>query len=105
MSLTSHAEIGRVGRKDVGVSGELESVSVSWNAGLTAHDANAAHVLTSAEIRTVPCQSIFLSIFFHSLLSISGEVNPVKIFVWCIEANRISVHRLQIRNVHTYVPT
>jgi len=29
-------EIARVGRKDVGVSGESVSMSVSWNAGLTA---------------------------------------------------------------------
>ena len=28
-------EITRVGREDVGVSGESESVSASWNAGFT----------------------------------------------------------------------
>ena len=28
-------EIARVGRKDVGVSGESVSMSVSWNAGVT----------------------------------------------------------------------
>jgi len=47
-------EIARVGRKDVGVSDESESVSASWNAGFIPRDATHGTMCRSCASAALP---------------------------------------------------